>query len=89
MTSLTRSLPERKVSIFLLICKDILLTKHSIFSLYAGDALKQSELLSHLTPVEKNCVLQTTAASNSDDLEEFARYAGMHACASATVRVNQ
>ncbi|XP_064405826.1 GATOR1 complex protein NPRL3-like isoform X4 [Halichondria panicea] len=38
-----------------------------------GDALKQSELLSHLTPVEKNCVLQTTAASNSDDLEEFAR----------------
>ena len=41
---------------------------------HAGDTLKQSELLSHLTPLEKNCVLQTTAASNSDDLEEFARY---------------
>lgn len=36
--------------------------------------MKKLELLGHLNPLERACVLQTTAASNSDDLEEFAKY---------------
>ena len=44
-----------------------------IISILLEDIVKKLELLSHLSPLERACVLQTTAASNNDDLEEFAK----------------